>query len=83
MYLQDSINYIESCGTEFDIIFLDPPFGSGLLLPSLELIAKRNLVPNGVIYAEFSKNKVELPKEWRKLKVGATKSLEYCLLTRG
>jgi 16S rRNA (guanine966-N2)-methyltransferase len=80
--LQDSINYIESCDTRFDIIFLDPPFKSDLLLSSLKLIAKRNLRPNGIVYVEFSKNEVELPKEWRKLKVGATKSLEYCLLTR-
>jgi 16S rRNA (guanine966-N2)-methyltransferase len=83
VHLQDSINYIEYCDTQFDIIFLDPPFKSDLLLSSLELIAKRNLRPNGIVYVEFSKNEVELPDEWRKLKVGSTKSLEYCLLKKG
>ena len=83
VYLQDSINYIKSCDAQFDIIFLDPPFKSNLLLPSLELIAKRNLRPNGMVYVEFLKNDVELPKEWRKLKVGSTKSMQYSLLTMG
>ena len=83
VYLQDSINYIKSCDAQFDIIFLDPPFKSNLLLPSLELIAKRNLRPNGMVYVEFLKNDVELPKEWRKLKVGSTKSMQYSLLKMG
>lgn len=80
--LQDSINYIESCDTRFDIIFLDPPFKSDLLLSSLELISERNLQPNGVVYVEFMKNELELPKEWRRLKAGSTKSMEYSLLTK-
>ena len=83
VYLQDSIKYIESCDTQFDIIFLDPPFKSDLLLSSLELIAERNLRPNGLVYVEFLKNDVKLPKEWQKLKAGSTKSMEYNLLTKG
>ena len=83
VYLQDSINYIKSCDAQFDIIFLDPPFKSNLLMPSLELIAKRNLRPNGMVYVEFLKNDVELPKEWRKLKVGSTKGVQYSLLKMG
>ncbi len=37
--------------SSFEIIFIDPPFDSGLLAPALAAAA-RLIVPNGVIYAE-------------------------------
>jgi len=35
----------------FDIVFLDPPFDAGLLLPALERV-RALLVANGLVYAE-------------------------------
>jgi 16S rRNA (guanine(966)-N(2))-methyltransferase RsmD len=35
----------------FDIVFLDPPFDSGLLLPALERVAPL-VAPDGLVYAE-------------------------------
>jgi 16S rRNA (guanine966-N2)-methyltransferase len=35
----------------YDVIFLDPPFDSGLMRPALEL-ARTLLAPGGLIYAE-------------------------------
>lgn len=37
----------------FDIIFLDPPFDGGLLLPALERV-RALLAPQGLVYAESS-----------------------------
>ncbi len=36
----------------YDLIFLDPPFGTGLLAPALQLVAPL-VRPGGTIYAEF------------------------------
>ena len=35
----------------FDIVFLDPPFGAGLLWPAVEA-SRRLLAPGGLLYAE-------------------------------
>jgi 16S rRNA (guanine(966)-N(2))-methyltransferase RsmD len=53
----DALAYIESAG-EFDVIFIDPPFDSGLLPRVLALAATR-LTPEGRIYAE-SGNPIEV-----------------------
>jgi 16S rRNA (guanine966-N2)-methyltransferase len=37
----------------FDIVFLDPPFDSGLLLPALDRV-RTLLAPQGLVYAESS-----------------------------
>lgn len=48
---------------QFDIIFLDPPYGKGYLEPCFELIREYNLLAeDGVIVAEHRKEE-ELPEE--------------------
>jgi len=35
----------------FDVVFIDPPYDSGLLVPALDAV-RRLLAPNGLVYAE-------------------------------
>lgn len=45
-------------GQGFDLIFLDPPFTSDLLVPAIKLLVERDLITaNGLLYIEMSKNK--------------------------
>ncbi len=49
----DSISYLQSVRTPFDLIFLDPPYAAGLLEPVLAHITKFDiLAPHGIIAAE-------------------------------
>ncbi len=52
----DALIYLGSADEAFDIIFLDPPYNKGLILPVLEEISKRNLLNNdGIIVIETEK----------------------------
>ena len=59
----------------YDLIFLDPPFGTGLLATSLQLVAPW-LRPGGTIYAEF-----DVPPDlsawevWREGRAGQTRQV--------
>lgn len=50
----------------FDLVFIDPPFGKGLLAPSLER-ARAVLGPDAMVAAEFEKG-LSVPEGWRTLK---------------
>jgi 16S rRNA G966 N2-methylase RsmD len=55
-----------------DLVFLDPPFGAGLLGPSLEAAA-RALRPGGFVHAESPQPLTELPaglSPWREARAG-------------
>jgi 16S rRNA (guanine(966)-N(2))-methyltransferase RsmD len=50
-------------GEHFDLIFLDPPYDKGLLSPSLELIARGNLLRSaGTVVAEHSAREALQPR---------------------
>ncbi len=59
----------------YDLIFLDPPFGAGLLTPGLQLVTPL-LRPGGTIYAEF-----DVPPDlsawevWREGRAGRTRQV--------
>lgn len=49
---QDAVSYIKKDGEKFDIIFVDPPYASGLYGEFL-MYAKKRLSPGGVIVLEY------------------------------
>ena len=51
----DAITYFKQCQTQFDIIFLDPPFANNYL-PSLltDLATNPILIQGGLVYVELS-----------------------------
>ena len=52
---QDALAYLQQASQQFDLVFLDPPFNSGLLENSLQFLIERQLVRvRGLIYAELS-----------------------------
>ena len=55
----DSIAWLRSCRQKFDLIFLDPPYASGLLERALEVIAKIDIMSeNGIIVCESGAEQV-------------------------
>ncbi len=51
--LSDALAYLSRTTKKFDIIFLDPPYSSGLLTAAINAIAEnRLLTPDGIIVAE-------------------------------
>lgn len=57
---QDALTYLTNLPSEptFDLIFLDPPFGSDLLEPAVELIVQKDLLKDGgVVYVEMGNAK--------------------------
>lgn len=79
----DSIKWLkQQSEVSYDIIFLDPPYQSRLLLPSCNLIKKNQMIkPNGYIYIETDKNfeLSQLPKEWKLIKHKKASQVVYNL----
>jgi len=62
----DALDYLSRPAAPFDIVFLDPPYASGLLEPCLARLAERDWVrPGGFIYLEAPEGQVPvLPAGW-------------------
>ena len=59
---RDALAFLTGCGEKFDLVFLDPPYASGLLQKALETIAAIDIMTeNGIIVCE-SALETELPK---------------------
>ena len=66
--LTDALSYIDKTKDIFDIIFLDPPYASGLYEPFLKK-AERHLAPGGIIIVEYEeKNLPVIPACYRVIK---------------
>ena len=53
----DALAFLSRCREKFDLIFLDPPYDSGLLEKAMELIATIDIVSeNGIIGCENGSN---------------------------
>ena len=49
----DYLAYLTRCGEKFDLVFLDPPYGSGLLEKAVETIAAIDILSeNGIMVCE-------------------------------
>lgn len=55
------IKKVASEGKKFDIIFLDPPYGSGEMEPILELLGKGEVLDSGAVVVAEHSSKAELP----------------------
>lgn len=81
----DVRQFIPRCHETFDLIFLDPPFGHGLISPVCQLIAQADiLAPYGKIYIESERNLQldALPSDWRPLKQNVAGDVSYNLYQR-
>lgn len=55
VFCEDALDYLAKTSETFDLIFLDPPFLTDLLIATMQLIADRKLLhPQGYLYTESS-----------------------------
>jgi 16S rRNA (guanine966-N2)-methyltransferase len=79
----DALQFLESGAGRYEVIFLDPPFASGLLAPALAAIQRRGrLAPGGFCYAEQARESPppELPAGWTLHRSGQAGEVGYHLL---
>ena len=65
----DYLAFLTGCREKFDLIFLDPPYGAGMLEKALETIAKIDIVTeHGIIVCESAADSAlpELPPPYEK-----------------
>lgn len=68
--------------SQFDLVFLDPPFRQGSLAPACQHLAANGwLAPDALVYVEAEKELAltELPEQWRLLKEKVAGQLAYRL----
>ena len=65
----------------FDLVFLDPPYGQGLLGPALAA-AVRVVAPGGWLYAEDAQPLSDVPPPWRVHRQGRAGMVHHHLLRR-
>ncbi len=80
--------FLDSPGEPFDLVFLDPPFGTGALTEYLPLLAAGNgaaggawIKPGGLIYLECERaaGVPPLPQDWELLKSKSAGEVGYHL----
>ncbi len=80
---QDALNYLESCG-QFDLIFVDPPYDSGLYGRVLEKVNSIDILTDGGIMICESRRETAMPemtapyRKRREYLYGRVKLSLYC-----
>lgn len=80
--LEDAYNFVHRSSTAYDIVFIDPPFGSGSARKMLETIAQNDhiLEPDALIYAEWdARDNIEPPGKLKTLCQKQTAGVRYAL----
>lgn len=78
----DVLHYLQKDGQPFDLVFLDPPFGRGMVAPTCRMLHERGwLAQAAQIYveAESGWNGEEMPGEWRLLRRKTAGEVAYHL----
>ena len=75
----DALRWLPQAG-RYDVVFLDPPFRSGLLAPALEQLAA-HLKPANRVFVEWSGATPALPAGFRWLKEKQAGQVSYGLAT--
>jgi 16S rRNA (guanine966-N2)-methyltransferase len=81
----DALRFLGRAPTPFDIVFLDPPFATGLLGKAAELLERHGwLAPDALIYVEASAREPlpPLPASWQPLKAKQAGEVGYHLFAR-
>lgn len=53
----DYLSFLDSCGGQFDIVFMDPPYNKGYIGPALDKISEKGLLESdGIIVIETEKD---------------------------
>lgn len=82
----DYLAFLTGCREKFDLVFLDPPYGSGLLGKALETIAAIDIISeNGIMICESDRASAlpELPAPYRRGKDYHYGKIKVTLFQRG
>ena len=74
----DALQFLRSDRRAFDVVFIDPPYRSGIL-PGILGELGGHLAPHGRVYAE-SGEALELPPGWMAVRAGRAGAAHYHLL---
>lgn len=78
----DVLRYLDGPGRSFDVAFVDPPYGQGLVQPCCEALARGAwLKPGALVYVEAESSLAEppLPATWELLRSKHTGQVGYHL----
>lgn len=81
----DAIGFLQRPAEPFDLVFLDPPYQSGLMVQCIDLLeANHWLTNNALIYLEMARQTPlpELPVSWKVLKEKTAGDVAYYLAQR-
>jgi 16S rRNA (guanine966-N2)-methyltransferase len=84
-HVAEALAFLHGAPTAFDIVFLDPPFGSGLLAPACALLETGGwLAQTALVYLEAPRRDPppELPATWHLLKAKQAGEVGYYLAER-
>ncbi len=76
-----AISYLQYCDRKFDIAFVDPPYGQGLVVPTLEALAPRLALYNRIYVECEARSDLRLPAGWEVLKAKTSGQVGYYLLS--
>lgn len=77
----DAMKFLVNNDELFDIVFLDPPFGTNLLEDSLKIMEKKTLKDDSLIYIEGERG-LSSPEGWTVLKKSNSQNVDFMLLER-
>ena len=75
----DAINFLMNNDELFDIVFLDPPFGTNLLNRTLKIMTSNTLKKNAMVYVE-TEHGIQVSDDWLILKKSNSKNVKFMLL---
>lgn len=81
----DVFRYLSGDAQPFGVVFLDPPFGKGLAIQSLNWLEDKGWLASGAkIYIEVEKHLslADVPANWTLLKSKKAGAVSYCLFER-
>lgn len=77
----DALVWLEQNPQPFDLVFLDPPFGDGLLQPMIDQLT---LLPGAQVYIEYEAGlSLNIPGHWQQRKRKETREFCFCLYVVG
>jgi len=76
----DALAWLTGRAEPYDIVFVDPPFATGLATAVLERLANGWLAAHGVVYLEQPHDAPEPAACWRVRKAGSTRHVSYKLI---
>ena len=68
----------------YELVFLDPPFGKGLIASSIALLEKHHwLAPHAHVYLEMESSlpAPKLPENWQLIREQTAGQVRYCLIS--